>query len=95
MFEDDKVIISESMIMGSNLALNNLFVDFDDTFRLTHAKDVIMMRKLTLVTENVEVVTSKVSSAHRILDRVAMLLPTGIKSGSSLVDSDWLISLKR
>ena len=53
------------------------------------------MRKLTLVTENAEVVTSKVSSAHPILDRVATLLPTGIKSGLSLVDSDWLISLKR
>ena len=47
--------------------------------RLTHAKNVTMMKKLTLVTENVEVVMSKVSNAHLILDQVVMLSPTGIK----------------
>ena len=84
------------MGLGSNLTNNIFCLVFNyRIFRLTLVKNVTMMRKLTLVTENAEVVTSKVSSAHPILDRVATLLPTGIKSGLSLVDSDWLISLKR
>ena len=53
------------------------------------------MKKLTLVTENVGVVTSTVSNAHLILDQVAMLLPTGIKLGRfsnptfSLIETTW------
>ena len=53
------------------------------------------MKKLTLVTENVEVVTSTVSNAHLILDQVAMLSPTGIKLGKfsnptfPLVETTW------
>ena len=37
------------------------------------------MKKLTLVTENVEVVTLTVSYVHPIPDQVVTLLPTGIK----------------
>ena len=82
MFEDDKVSCLRYKGSGFESSLKQTFFMLGDvTFRLTHARNVTTTRKVTLVTGNAEVVTSKVSNVHLILDQVAMLLPIGIKSG--------------
>ena len=94
MFEDDKVgiLIKMTRLLVRSLLIPNFFIKY---FRLTHVKNATTTKKLTLVTENVEVVTSTVSNVHLILDQVAMLSPTGIKLGMfsnpafSLVDTTW------